>query len=265
MNIKEFINKFEKIIPNNLALSFDNVGLLIGSEEREITGIYVCLDINDDIIEYVRRHNVNTIISHHPIIFNPLKRVVDDKSVSRKIMKCISYDINVISYHTNLDAAINGMNDKLVNILNFEYKSIEILELNSMNSKCGIGRILNLKKSLDIMFIIDEIKEKFNIDKLKFVDSGNKEINKVCVINGSGNSMIKTCFGKNIDLVITGDITYHTAFESIENKVSLIDMGHFNSENIVYIEVMKNFIQDIIEKDISVYYDSLLTDVYKYV
>lgn len=265
MKIKEFINKFEKIIPNNLALSFDNVGLLIGSEEHEITGIYICLDINDDIIEYVRRKNINTIISHHPIIFNSLKRVVDDKTVSKKIMKCVCYGINVIAYHTNLDAVVNGMNDKLVDMLNFEYKNIEILELNNVDNKCGIGRILNLKKSLDIMFIIDEIKKKFNIDKIKFVDSGNNEINKVCVINGSGNSMIKNCFDKNIDLVITGDITYHTAFESIENKVSLIDMGHFNSENIVYIEVMKYFIKDIIGEDIRVYYDSLLTDVYKYI
>lgn len=265
MKIKDFIGKFEKIVPNNLALSFDNVGLLIGSEEREITGIYICLDINDDIIEYVRRYNINTIISHHPIIFNSLKQIVNRNSVSKKIIKCISYGINVIAYHTNLDAVINGMNDKLVDILNFEYKSIEILELNSIDSKCGIGRILNLKKSLNIKFIIHDIKKKFKIDKLRFVDSGNIEINRLCIINGSGNSMIKNCFDRNIDLVITGDITYHTAFESLENNVSLIDMGHFNSENIVYVEVMKSLIEGIVEEDIRVYYDSLLSDVYKYV
>lgn len=265
MKIKAFIDQLENVIPNNIALSFDNVGLLIGDYNSQINGIYLCLDINERVIDMVKKLNINTIVSHHPIIFNSINKVTSEDIISKKIMKCISNNINVISYHTNLDSVVNGMNEGIVKILNFDYSDINILEANTFNNKCGIGRIIKLKKQLNIEFVIQQIKEKFHINTLKFVDSGIKMVNKICVINGSGNSLVKKCLNKEIDLIITGDITYHTAFDALENGLSLIDMGHFNSENIVYMESMEYFIKNFINEDIKIYFDDILTDVYKYV
>lgn len=265
MKVRTFIDIFENIIPNKLALNFDNVGLLIGDYDKDINGIYLCLDINEKVINKVKKYNINTIISHHPVIFNPINRIVKDNILSKKIMDCISNNINIISYHTNLDIVVNGMNENMVKILNFDYIDIDILDINEWDDKCGIGRIIKLRETLDIKFIIQEIKQKFKIHTLKFVDSGVQKINKICLINGSGNSLIKKCLNRGIDLVITGDITYHTAFEALENGLSLIDMGHFNSENIVYMESMKYFIKKFIKEDINIYFDDILTDVYKYV
>ncbi len=265
MIIREFINRIEKIVPQNIALSFDNVGLLIGNEEDNISGIYISLDINDEIIEYVHKNKINTIVTHHPLIFNSFKRLVDSNMVSKKIRKCISYGINVIAYHTNLDAIINGMNDELVKNLKFMYKNIEILESNKINSDYGIGRILDVIEPINIDYIIGHIKKLFNLDTIKIIDSGKIEMNRICIINGSGNSLVSSCFGKKVDLIITGDITYHTAFEAKENNITIIDIGHFHSENMVYKRVMKKIIDNIIENDIDVYCDDLLTDVYRYI
>lgn len=264
MIIREFIDNIERIVPHNISLYFDNVGLLIGNEDDIITGIYISLDINDEIIEHVHKNKINTIVTHHPIIFNPLKRLVSSDIISRRIKKCISYGINVIAYHTNLDAITNGMNDELVKDLKFMYKNIEILELNKINKQYGIGRIIDVVEPLNINYIIDHIKKIFNIDTIRIIDSGKTEIKRICVINGSGNSMVSNCFGRGIDLIITGDITYHTAFEAKENNITVIDMGHFHSENRVYKKIMKKIIDNVVCNNINVYCDNLLEDVYSY-
>lgn len=265
MKIKHFLFEFEKFAPHNLALSFDNIGLLVGDFESEITGIYVSLDINDKVIEKVRQLNLNTIVSHHPIIFNPLKQIVNSDVIGGKIIKLLNYGINVISYHTNLDATVDGMNEELVNILGFKYKDLEILEINKISDCCGIGRILNLSSELNIDYIIDQIKIKLNINHLRFIDSGSKhKFSKLCVINGSGNSMVKDCYDRDVDLIITGDVSYHTAFDAIEKGISILDIGHFNSENIIYKNVMQKFINRINGINFKIYYDELLCDVYKY-
>lgn len=266
MKIKNFLCEFEKLAPINLALSFDNVGLLVGNVEDEISGIYVSLDVNDEIIEKAKELNVNTIISHHPIIFNPLKKVISSDINGSKISNCLKNGINVISYHTNLDAVNNGINEELVKIMDFKYKNMIILEENKVNNHCGIGRVLTLEQELNINDIVNQIKSKLNIEAVRFIDSGNyNKYKKICIINGSGNSMVKDCYDRDIDLVITGDISYHVAFDAISKGISVLDIGHFNSENMAYKSVMKKFINLISGIDFKVYYDELLCDVYKYI
>ena len=263
MKIIDLVKSLNKIVPKNIALSFDNVGLLIGDYEDEVKGIYVSLDINNEIINYAIDNNINTIISHHPIIFNPMKEIVNSNNVQNKVRKCISNNINIISFHTNLDAIVGGMNEYLVDFLCFDYKKIEILEINPINSKCGIGRILTLKDPLEYVHVIDKVKGKFNLDKLRCVNSNKNIIKRICIINGSGNSMVRNCFNKDIDLIITGDITYHTAFDAIENGVNIIDVGHFTSENLIYNNVMKNILYDL-NLNLNIQYDTILKDVYTY-
>ncbi len=265
MIVKDFLDKLNTYIPRDLSLSFDNVGLLVGNEDNFINKIYVCLDVTEKIIDKAIHSNIDTIITHHPIIFSPIKSITNKNIIGKKLIKCIENNITVISYHTNLDAVTFGMNEKLVEILDLKYKRVHVLNVNDVDKKSGIGRIVYLEEEMYILHIIDKIKKIFNIEIVRFADCGKDMVKKICVINGSGNSLIKDCYNENIDLIITGDTTYHTAFDSIENGISIIDLGHFNSENLVYKEVMKRFLKFVITDKIAVHYDSLLTDVYKYV
>lgn len=266
MIIKELSYKLESLIPVKLALSFDNVGLLIGNQTSQISAIYVALDINEDVIDRAIELESNTIINHHPIIFNPIKNLSQNYS-NLNILKCIQNNINVLCYHTNLDAINFGMNDELVKILGFDYNNIEILESNSLDNNAGIGRIVELKNPISIESILGNIRENLYIKNMRIVNNSNKDnIRKICIINGSGNSLIKQCYGKLVDLVITGDTTYHTAFEAYNNNLSIIDIGHFNSENIVYLNTMRNILNKLnISSKVNVFYDDVLKDVYRYV
>lgn len=264
MKIIELIQKLEKIMPSYIALSFDNVGLLIGNNNSIVTGIYVALDINSEIIRTMISKGINTIITHHPIIFKPFKDLTYNES-NYKVIECIKNDINVICCHTNLDAIIGGINDELVNILGLSYCESSILESNLSNSKVGIGRILKLKDLLNIDEIIYIIKNKLNIGGIRVVGYEKlKKIRNICIINGSGNSLISYCFNKDIDLVITGDITYHTAFEANENNLSIIDIGHFNSENNAYKSSIRKILKSLNIGSIIIVYDDILKDVFKY-
>lgn len=263
MTIGELLNKLHNVVPKKIAMSFDNVGLLIGNELEEVKGVYVTLDINEEVIEFVINNKINTIISHHPIIFSPLKQILNSNNVQRKIIKCIENNINVICCHTNLDAVKNGMNDYLIEFLGFEYEKVEILEINELDNNCGIGRILTLKQPMEYLEVIKKVKTVFKVEKLRCVNSNKEIVNRICLINGSGNSMIKDCFNKNVDVVITGDITYHTAFDSIENQINLIDIGHFTSENEIYLNLMRKLLNSI-DVNKNIYFDTLLKEVYTY-
>ncbi|BAK81006.1 Nif3-like dinuclear metal center hexameric protein [Candidatus Arthromitus sp. SFB-rat-Yit] len=268
MKIYEFINKLEMLVPTNLALSYDNVGLLVGNLESDISGVYISLDINETIINKVLEFKINTIITHHPVIFNSIKNL-NYSCDNIDIVRCIKHDINVISYHTNLDMIHNGINDELINILEFKYDNISVLEKSKIYPNLGIGRIIDLSESLDINTIIDKIRKNLYINNMRLVNNRNckmDRIKRICIINGSGNSLIKLCYYKNIDLVITGDITYHTAFEAHKKNLSILDIGHFNSENFAYMNVIKKIFKTLdLDSSLNIIYDQVLTDVYKYI
>jgi len=108
------INLIEKFAPKSLAQEWDNVGLQVGSANAEISKVLVCLDLTDDILEEAISQGANLIITHHPLIFKPQKKISLDTPLGKKIAKLIKHDLVVYSAHTNLDITWGGVNDVLV-------------------------------------------------------------------------------------------------------------------------------------------------------
>lgn len=114
---RTFIDKIEQRYPQNLSEDWDNVGLLIGDAEAEIKRILVCLELNENVANEAVEKHADMIVSHHPLIFTPLKKIVRSDYISRQIIKLIKNDINLYAMHTNFDAAAHGMNDILASRL----------------------------------------------------------------------------------------------------------------------------------------------------
>ena len=108
--VLEFLNT---IAPMNTAESYDNVGLLTGNSAENITGIACCLDITQEIIDEALSKNANLIVSHHPVIFHPLKRVM----AGTPVYSLVRSDISAIAVHTNFDMCEAGVNDALMELL----------------------------------------------------------------------------------------------------------------------------------------------------
>ncbi len=209
MKVKEIYQFLDNLSPFELQESWDNSGLLVGSLDNEIDKIYISLDLDLELVESLDENSL--IITHHPLIFKPLKSLVPI-SYSQKIgIKLIQKNITLISMHTNFDKThLNRF--VMSEVLGFEYEEN--------------GFILSAECDFSFDEFVNLVKNKLNIDSTNVVKCHNK-ITSFSLTTGSGMSLlgdIKT------DIFLTGDIKYHEAMEAKARNISLIDITHYESE-----------------------------------
>ena len=232
--------------PRKLAESWDNVGLLLGDGSRKVKSIMVCLDTPEWVVEEAINKKVDMIICHHPLIFNPIKRITNDNPIGRKIIKLIKNNIAVYAMHTNFDSSAGGMNDILMERLGFGKSEIletkshpyeevvcDIVSLENKQENYGLGRIGELEDAVTLQEYAERVKNLLCIKSLKIIGNGEKIIKKVAVIGGAGSSYWQKAKSKGADVLITGDISYHTQVDALEGGIALIDGGHFGTEKVI--------------------------------
>lgn len=257
MIAKEIINILENVYDKKLAEDWDNVGLLIGNKDKEVKKIQVSLDATEKTIDYAIKNNVDMIITHHPMIFKGIKNIVSTDVLGRKIIKLIKNDILLYAIHTNLDAKKDGLNDYLLERLGVE--NAKVLDENICDIESGIGRVFKLKEEKTILEYADILKAGLDIGNIRIVSNDkNKKIKKIALINGSAMSYWKKVAFKGVELFITGDISYHDALDAKESGLSLIDIGHFESEK-YFGECLKKYLKNI---EIIVFNDGPIYEIY---
>jgi len=224
--INDLLNTLNKRYPFIDAEKWDNVGLLVGSTENPINQVYLSLDINSTLLDSIP--SGSTLITHHPLIFKPLKNITYSSYHGKILKQLIQKDINYIVLHTNYDK--HFLNKYFIkDILGYDL-SIGDDFLDYFNT--DKISILDFKKELELKMLSEK---EFN-----FVDSG-KDIQKVAVCTGSGSSYLNAAIAAGADLLITGDITYHVAMEAKELGLSLIDITHYHSEKWFGDDLSKDF------------------------
>ena len=255
IKVNNIINEMELLAPTYLKEDFNNVGLMVGDKNKEVKKVLLALDCTLKVIEEAKKENVELIITHHPLIFKRPSSITTDTLQGKKIIELIKNDISLYSSHTNLDSVENGLNDTIVSILGFD--NSKILEKNKRDDKAGLGRIVSLKESIQLEDLISKIKKSLNINNLRVV-KGKDKVNKIAIINGSGQDFIGKAVALGADCIITGDTTYHFASDYKEMEISILDVGHFASEQITFFNVMENlkekfkdveFITSTVEED----------------
>lgn len=225
MKVIDIYNFLDSIAPFNTALPFDNAGLLVGEGQKEVKKIGVILDVTPEAVDFAQKHDIDLIVSHHPVIFNPLKRLQTD-SVPYLLAK---HDIAVISAHTNLDAARGGVNDALAKAL--ELENIAPLAENDGGDFPPMGRTGTLKRPMSDRDFAIFVAEKLST-KAKTVLSG-KEIAKVALCGGAGEDFITPALKAGADALVTADVKHHNLLLAGSLGLCLIDAGHFETENVV--------------------------------
>lgn len=231
LKIKDIMEIMEDYAPLKLKESYDNVGLMIGNPECEITSILVALDCTIKVIKEAEEKDCNLIITHHPLLFKKPMSITTETLQGRKILDIIRNGINVYSSHTNLDSTKGGINDLIMQLLDF--KNCQVIEVNNTNSgdkEAGIGRMVTLGSPIVLEELCEKAKEAFEISSLKYSGEDKQVISKVAVINGSGNDFLMKAKSLGVDCIITGDTSYHYVSDLQEEGISIIDVGHFESE-----------------------------------
>lgn len=126
MKIKEIVDALERFAPLPLQDDFDNAGLQVGLTEVEATGALLCLDITEAVVDEAIALGFNLVISHHPLIFKPLKSITGKTYQERCIIKALSYGVTIYSAHTNLDNANKGVSFKMAEKLGL--RNVRVLD-----------------------------------------------------------------------------------------------------------------------------------------
>ena len=249
MKINDIIERIEKEFPTELAYEWDNVGLLVGDREREVTNVVTCLDVTEEVMEFAKNADAQLIISHHPVLFSPINRINGDTKIGKLLMDAIENKIAIYSAHTNCDKAEKGINAKLSDM--FELKDAEALE------EDGLGRIGSLKAPMEFCEFAKFVEEKLSV-KVRFCGDTKRVIKKVAICSGSGGDVVASAIEKGADLLVTGDTKYHQMLD-VKDEINVIDAGHFGTENIVteiFAEILCNMGVGVFWKDSE--------DVFKY-
>ena len=212
--VKDFYGYLNSIAPFETQEDWDNSGMLVGDMDAEVKKVAVVLDITHEEINKAKAIGADLIISHHPVIFNPIKSVTRG-SVPYEL---VASSINALCCHTPLDIADGGTNDSLAKLLGIEVTRTEdpILRLGTVEPTTAENLAGKIAKTLNT--------------KVRYADAG-KTIKKIAICTGAGCSLIEAA--GEIDAFITGDASHHNFLDCIQAGITLIAAGHYETEIVV--------------------------------
>ena len=236
--LKDLTTWLDKKYPQDLAEGWDQVGLHFGRLSQPIKRVMTALDVNLEVVREAIDNDIDTIIVHHPPIFEPIHRFNLDIARIALFEQIIKHDLNVYAIHTNLDIAWDGMNDWLADKLNL--KDVRSLSMGQGQLEPQLGRIGLFEKPLSRTELIQYIKENFELDRVNIIEKIQKSTyQKVAIVGGAGSSLLENVYRDQPDVFITGDITYHKGQEAENYPFMTMDCGH-------YIEAI--FIQEMADR-----------------
>ena len=221
MNVSELIAHISKFAPFDLAEEWDNCGLLVGDYDAEVRKIGVCLDATYEAVVAAISMDCNVLVSHHPLIFKPIKSIIHEEGAGATIMEAIRHDINIIALHTNWDLAIGGVNDSLAKLLGLQ--KICVLDEDTGFGSCGV-----LKTPMKLNDFLEHVKTAWNLSHIDYYHyTTENEISRVALCGGSGAQFWKYANEWGADIYLTADMKYHELIEAHDEllAIGLVDHG----------------------------------------
>lgn len=229
MKICDIAQIIEEFAPLSLQAEYDNSGLVVGRMDDEVRSALLAVDVTEEVIDEAIEHGCDIIITHHPIIFTPLKRLNSANYVERCVERAIRHNIALYACHTNLDSVKGGTSWHVGEMLGLE--SMRILEPRRGDDSVGYGVVGELPtKELAVDFL-RRVKRLFNVGAVRHSDipSEGAMVGRVAICTGAGRSNINDAMAAEADVYITADLRYND-FMCGENRMILADIGHFESE-----------------------------------
>ena len=212
MKVKELYERLSDAIPEHLRESWDNDGLMCSADTtNEINNVLITLDVTEEIVDYAIERNFDLIISHHPLIFTPITHVTENSHTARKIIKLITNNVSVFSFHTRLDKVKGGVNDILAGILG-------LCEVTSFGEG-DMGRIGILPEDYDLEQFADVVKMSLGADAVRIADAYNP-VKRVALVGGDGKSFVKDALQAGADTYLSGRMSYNVMEEASEMGIN---------------------------------------------
>ena len=231
--VNEIYGFLDTIAPFALQMDFDNAGFLVGRGEAQADTVLVALDITREVILEGEELGAQLIVSHHPVIFRPVKSLTDRDPVGERLLMLAERRMAAICAHTNLDTVQGGVNDLLAQAVGLE--SIEQLHqdgLDPLGRPYGVGRVGELPRPMAVRAFAGEVKRVLGAQSVRFVDAG-RPVRRVAVGGGACGDMLPDALERGCDTFLTSDVKYDVFLQARALGVNLLDAGHFATENVV--------------------------------
>ncbi|MCL2254626.1 MAG: Nif3-like dinuclear metal center hexameric protein [Lachnospiraceae bacterium] len=226
----DLLKKLHNLSPLEYALEYDNTGFQIGYNDKEIKKICLATDATLNVVEQAITGEADLLLTHHPLIFEPLKQITSEDIIGRRIIKLIRSDINYLAMHTNFD--VIGMADYAAEIMNLTDPQVLYVTCRNAEKDEGIGRYGGLETPVILKECAQNLKQLFNLDTVRVYGDSTKIIRTVAISPGSSGGVLPHALKAKADLLITGDIKHSMAVEANAHGIALIDAGHHALEKI---------------------------------
>lgn len=224
MKVKDITAVLEEFAPLSVQESWDNSGLLIGSQDDDVTGVLVGFDCTPELVDEAVEKGCNMIVTHHPLIYKGVKRINGQDPVGVAIIKAVKAGVAVYAAHTTADKVIGGVSYDMAAKLGLE--NVHILEQDGEDS--GLGCVGEFPVPMTAKDALEHVRKAFCLAVIKHSKPVSGLISRVAVMGGSGGSEIAAAVAAGAQLYITGDISYHNFFQP--EGFMVMDIGHFESE-----------------------------------
>lgn len=224
MTVKQLYDHISDRVPTSLSCEWDNDGLMLSPDSsRPVRRVLCTLDVTDEAVDYAQENGFDLILSHHPLIFRPLRAVNGEDHVSRKVLRLLAAGISVISLHTRADAVLDGVNDRLADMLGLERVTL-FGEAGEM-----LGRLGYLPEPMSLPDFCRMVKELLGAPTVLAADAG-REVLCVALCGGEGKDYIRAACEAGADTYLSGRLGYHPMTDGPEMGINLVEAGHYYTE-----------------------------------
>ena len=228
--VRDLYNALFAFAPASMKYDWDNVGLLCGHFDAPVDTVLVALDPMPDVIDEAKARGAQCIVTHHPLIFDAPRAINDESYTGRCILALAEAHIAAINLHTNLDVCPGGVNDVLAETLGLADVSVlDPIGQDAQGRPYGLlrrGKVCAQSPAAFAQFV----KAVLSCPGLRYADGG-REIRTVFVGGGACAGELARAAELGCDAFVTADVKYNAFADAVELGVTLIDAGHFETEN----------------------------------
>ncbi len=236
MLVADVLKYLQELAPLDLAESWDNVGLLIGTGQQEVTSILTCLTLTPDVAAEAIKEGAQLIVSHHPVLFKAVKQLNDQTSEGRMLLDLIRAGVAVYSPHTCYDSAQAGINRQLAQA--FSLRNVRPLRPRPQTPEeeatkavpIGSGRFGDLAQTVLLSDLAEAVKRSLKQAVVGVVGDVEREVCRVAVACGAAAEFMHDAAREGCDVLVTGEARFHACLEARALGIALIVPGHYATE-----------------------------------
>ncbi len=249
MRHSEVTAKLEQLSPLSFAEGWDNTGFLVGRQDKEIKKVCIAVDPSEPVIMQAIREKADLLLTHHPLIFKPLNRIMNEDFIGRRIYMLIRHDICHYAMHTNFD--VMGMADAAADLLGLHNRQVLEVTYEDNVSQEGIGRVGRLPHVMTLRECAELVKLRFSLDHVRVYGDSEQTVERAAIVPGSYAGALEQAVRSGAEVLITGDVKHHMGLDALAQKLLVIDAGHYGLEKIFVANLTEYFKREM--PDISRY------------